>query len=317
VSDTSPAWSPDGEKIAFVSLSDSGAAGFDLFVMNADGTGRTNLTPGRPGEQESPAWSPDGEKIAFTERGGRDCCSSDILAMPAGGGEPAPIAASDASEMDPSWSPDGKKIAYSRSQPGSVFTNISTVPAAGGAPTDLVDARVEGDAYDGVYDPAWSPDGELIAFSGRENEYESDVYAVPAAGGASFAITDNNISDSPDWGPVPGSAPPDTMAPTVVGVSPEARAEGARRGADVRVAFSEEMRPSTVRAGTFRLVEARTGRRVDASVGCPSPCTEAELDPSARLAANTRYRATVTTGAKDLAGNALDQPRVWSFETVD
>ena len=113
----------------------------------------------------------------------------------------------------------------------------------------------------------------------------------------------------------------DTVAPRVVSATPTGRTVS--RHARVKVAFSEEMRPATVRAGTFRLVNTRTGKRVAASVGCPAPCTEAELDPAAPLAANTRYKAMVTTGMKDTAGNALDQradvagdqPKAWSFKT--
>ena len=115
----------------------------------------------------------------------------------------------------------------------------------------------------------------------------------------------------------------DNHAPRVLDVVPGTRAVAVRRGADVGASFSEEMSPATVRAATFRLVKASTGKRVAASVSCPAPCTEAELDPSAPLAANTRYKATLTTGLEDTAGTALDQrtdvpgdqPKAWSFTT--
>src|SRR5829696_1954116 len=65
VSEFVPAWSPDGEKIAFIATAD--AAYENLYVMNADGSGRTKLADsvsvGEYSSPPTPAWSPDGEKI--------------------------------------------------------------------------------------------------------------------------------------------------------------------------------------------------------------------------------------------------------------
>ena len=63
-STTDPAWSPDGTKIAFTTDRDGN---FEIYVMNADGTGQTRLTNNAAADDE-PAWSPDGSKIAFTSR---------------------------------------------------------------------------------------------------------------------------------------------------------------------------------------------------------------------------------------------------------
>ncbi len=65
VSETAPAWSPDGRTIAFVAENADGS--LDLFLINADGTGRTRITTG-PGNEYGPAWSPDGEMIAYAVR---------------------------------------------------------------------------------------------------------------------------------------------------------------------------------------------------------------------------------------------------------
>jgi TolB protein len=65
--ETYPAWSPDGKKIVFQS---NEAIEFQIYVMNADGTGRvclTNITA----DNKYPAWSPDGTKIVFYSK--RDC----------------------------------------------------------------------------------------------------------------------------------------------------------------------------------------------------------------------------------------------------
>jgi hypothetical protein len=71
--------------------------------------------------------------------------------------------------------------------------------------------------------------------------------------------------------------------------------------------FSEAMDEATVTGTTVKLVRGGTTRAVAATVSYDAETNEATLDPSAKLASGTKYTATVTSGAKDLAGNALDQ----------
>ena len=59
--DRYPAWSPDGERIAFESDRDGN---FEIYVMSADGKYKHNLTQ-NPGDDAAPSWSPDGKKILF------------------------------------------------------------------------------------------------------------------------------------------------------------------------------------------------------------------------------------------------------------
>ena len=72
--DQTPVWSPDGERIAFVS---GGNLNSDIYVMNADGSGITRLTHNNDASIRRPAWSPDGERIAFSRRDG----NGDIYVM--------------------------------------------------------------------------------------------------------------------------------------------------------------------------------------------------------------------------------------------
>jgi Tol biopolymer transport system component len=86
-------WSPDGRKIAFTRQ--EGFYEFDIYVMNADGSGKRSLT--RPRSSFGPAWSPDGRKIVFFSRDGND----DIDVMNADGSEQRKLTRDPGSE----WSP--------------------------------------------------------------------------------------------------------------------------------------------------------------------------------------------------------------------
>ena len=129
VDERSPSWSPDGRKIAF-------GAGADLFVMNTDGSGRSNLT-NDGARDKRPAWSPNGALIAFArEVGGRPS----LYVMRSNGTSPRLVAGIGDS---PSWAPDGRLIAYS----------LDGAAPVSGAPTCVV-PRVLGlrltDAQDAI-----------------------------------------------------------------------------------------------------------------------------------------------------------------------
>jgi WD40-like Beta Propeller Repeat len=90
-----PAWSPDGKKLAFASDGDGGV-GFEICVMNADGTGAARIT-NASGHDTDPSWSPDGRKIAFrSERNG-----GGIFVMNADGSSPTMLVGG---ASHPAWS---------------------------------------------------------------------------------------------------------------------------------------------------------------------------------------------------------------------
>jgi Tol biopolymer transport system component len=107
--DVSGSWSPDGTKILF-SRSRVGDD-YEIFVMNADGGAKTNLTR-RRAYDFAPVWSPDGTKIAFASNRG-SLKNSEIFVMNADGSRQRNVTRSPADDSDPVWSPDGRRIAFS------------------------------------------------------------------------------------------------------------------------------------------------------------------------------------------------------------
>ena len=119
--DVRPSWSPDGSKIAFVSYR-TGAFNDPrhIFVMNADGTERRNLTGDTAlRDSWSPTWSPDGRKIAFeSRRHFRDGTRDDIFVITAEGKELEQLTDKEGKNRSPVYSPDGAKIAFASNRDG-------------------------------------------------------------------------------------------------------------------------------------------------------------------------------------------------------
>jgi len=108
----------------------------------------------------------------------------------------------------------------------------------------------------------------------------------------------------------------DNVAPTVVSTVPADLATNVPRSIVLSATFSEPMDPATINTTTFTL-RATAGAAVAGTVAYDAATNTATLTPLAQLDGGTTYTATITTGAKDVAGNSLAANRTWTFITAD
>jgi Tol biopolymer transport system component len=189
--DELPSWSPDGTKIAYTSQSTSSLSSINIWVMNADGSSKVQLTSS--GYNIGPLWSPDGTKIAFTSmRSG----NYDIWVMNADGSNQVQLTTSPLWEANPHWSPDGSKIAFDASaNKYDIYYAIWLMNADGSNRVQLTDSTAANDW------PVWSPDGTKILFqSTRAGNF--DIWVMNADGSNPVQLTTEPSTDQmPVWSP--------------------------------------------------------------------------------------------------------------------
>jgi Bacterial Ig-like domain len=133
-------------------------------------------------------------------------------------------------------------------------------------------------------------------------------YGGPMVNLKVFAICS---SAPPGPGPAPGPGP--TPPPKVISTVPTANAKGVSPTANITATFSKDMVDSSINPTTFKLFKKGTKAKLQAAVSYSAATDKATLDPTNSLQSGATYRALVTTGAKDLAGNPLDQKHKWFF----
>lgn len=201
--DTFPTWSPDGTKIAFMRRT---STRISIYVMNSDGSNQSELPDTEGGSR--PAWSPDGKQIAFL-RPNEYHEINHLALISASGGDATTLPLYG---LDVAWSPDGSRIASTLVDaftywPGRIYlangdgTFIKTISPATSYPDGPLSDR----------GPAWSPDGEKIAFENCEpcdfdTGMQSNIATMNADGTGRTAIATANsgfVGDV-DWQPIPG-----------------------------------------------------------------------------------------------------------------
>ncbi len=194
------AWSPDGERIAFVSKS----SGRDvIYVFDAENGGRKmTIDPGLGG-MRNPSWSPDGSRIAFQ---GMNEGLTDLYIYDLDDANLTRLSQDKYDDSDPSWSPDGRFLAFASDRPTGDEEEDSTGFAYGNYNIFLFDIGhndiqpLTHNAYKN-YQPAFSPDGERVAFVSNRNGIDN-LYLYEIDSGNEFPLT-NIISGafSPSWSP--------------------------------------------------------------------------------------------------------------------
>ena len=189
--DAVPAWSPDGQKIAFMSFRDEPR---DIYVMNPDGTNLINLTQSPEGWESSPSWSPDGKQIVFS--------TGDIWVMDADGENQRNLTNHIAGDRQPDWSPDGRQIAFTSDRNSDwefdIWGGNWEVYVMNTDGANLINLTKH-PAKDGSAD--WSPDGNQIAFS-SDREGNRDIYVMNADGTNPINLTNHPARDGgADWSP--------------------------------------------------------------------------------------------------------------------
>ena len=181
----SPAWSPSGGQLAYVSFESRKPVVYTHDVAS----GKRRLIANFRGSNSAPAWSPDGRSLAVTlSRDG----GSQLYVIDAGGGEPRRLTQSSSIDTEPVFTPDGKSIYFVSDRGGA--PQIYKIAVSGGNATRVT--------FAGSYNisPTVSADGRWLAFISRING-AFKLHVMELNGGAVTAITDSTTDESPSFAP--------------------------------------------------------------------------------------------------------------------
>lgn len=198
-SDFEPAWSPDGKRIAFTSLSD-GKKDIYLLALETGTIVRLTTATGEIQENSQPSWSPSGNQIAYVVKRFN---AYQVWTMTDTGQGNVQLVRSGQQLWDylPTWSPDGETVLFNQRNPPPVLVrpwlmSIRYADRETGNPTRLDFPRP-------IEDVQFSQDGEWLVFEGMDNEGNRDIYFMTVTGGNRTRLTnDSKVDFDPAWRPI-------------------------------------------------------------------------------------------------------------------
>lgn len=181
----SPAWSPDGRRVAYVSFENDRT---EIFVQNVS-TGKRTKVSSQPGINSAPAWSPDGSSIALTLSSSGD---PEIYILDVESGKLRKLTNHYGIDTEAAWSPDGRFVYFTSNRSGA--PQIYRVPFGGGSPKRMT--------FEGNYNaaPSVSADGRTIAMVHRNDDgYRIGILDLES--NAFRLITDGVLDEAPSFAP--------------------------------------------------------------------------------------------------------------------
>jgi Tol biopolymer transport system component len=187
VDDKDPAWSPNGSKIAFAHLN-SGSGKFEIWIMNADGTGQAALVTNAAVNLTLPSWSSDGSKIAYQYE--FSPTDDDIYRASTSGLNSgiAGVRTSSINERNPAYAPTSDKILYSFFN-GSTY-ELDTVNDDGTGNATLLSTPGHALSF-----PSWGPRGTLIAYQYAFSGTDDDIYTAASDGSSPTAYQTTGLHE--------------------------------------------------------------------------------------------------------------------------
>ena len=181
----SPAWSPDGRRLAYVSFENKKP----VVYVHSLADGKRQVAANFKGSNSAPAWSPDGARLAVSLS--RDGGSQIFLVNPDGSGVRR-LTQSGGIDTEPVFSPDGQTLYFTSDRGGS--PQIYRMPAGGGEAQRVT--------FEGTYNvsPRISPDGRVLAYIAR-NSGKFQVATLDLGNRQTQVLTDSDKDESPSFAP--------------------------------------------------------------------------------------------------------------------